>query len=94
MKLYDPNLSAAKNREIMQQNGLELSESTVRNWAKGYVTEDMIAQPSPKTDLDSLLNLGPITISVPKFKGAWWNSWESDPQYADLEEKWRGACRS
>ena len=94
MKLYDPNLSAAKNREIMQQNGLELSESTVRNWAKGYVTDDMIAQPMPKTDVDSLLNLGPITISVPKFKGAWWNSWESDPLYADLEEKWREACRS
>lgn len=94
MLYYDPNLSAAKNREIMQQNGLELSESTVRNWAKGYVTDDMIAQPSPKTDLESLLNLGPITISVPKFKGAWWNSWESDPQYADLEEKWREACRS
>ena len=94
MKLYDPNLSAAKNRDIMQQNGLELSESTVRNWAKGYVTEDMIAQPMPKTDVDSLLNLGPINISVPKFKGAWWNSWESDPQYADLEERWREACRS
>lgn len=94
MMLYDPNLSAAKNRDIMQQNGLELSESTVRNWAKGYVSEDMIAQPSPKTDLDSLLNLGPIEISVPKFKGGWWNVWGDSQQYAEMEAKWREACRS
>ena len=32
---YRPNLSAAKNREIMLRNGLELSEGTIRNWSKG-----------------------------------------------------------
>ena len=31
MLLYDPNLS----REVMLQNGLELSEGTIRNWSKG-----------------------------------------------------------
>lgn len=38
MLLYDPNLSAPKNLEIMRQNGIDISEGTVRNWGKDYKT--------------------------------------------------------
>lgn len=38
MQLYDPSLSAPKNLEIMKQNGIDISEGTVRNWSKDYTT--------------------------------------------------------
>ena len=41
MLLYDPNLSAPKNLEIMRQNGIDISEGTVRNWGKGYIAPNM-----------------------------------------------------
>jgi hypothetical protein len=34
-----------------------------------------------------------LKVTVPSFKGAWWNSRESDPLYAEYEAKWREACR-
>ena len=36
MLYYDPNLSAAKNREKMLQYGLDVSVGTIRNWGKEY----------------------------------------------------------
>jgi hypothetical protein len=41
MLLYNPNLSAPKNLEIMRQNGIDISEGTVRNWGKGYIAPNM-----------------------------------------------------
>ena len=38
MQLYDPSLSAPKNLEIMKQNGIDISEGTVRNRSKDYTT--------------------------------------------------------
>lgn len=93
MLYYDPNLSAAKNREKMLQYGLNLSVGTIRNWGKEYAmpsTPTSSTSPSPES---SILNLGPINFTVPSFKGAWWNSRESDPLYAEYEAKWREACR-
>ena len=94
MLLYNPNLSAAKNREIMLQNGLELSEGTIRNWSKGYITEDMIAAPTWSAGEGPNINLEPITFNVPSYSGAWWNVWGDSQQYAEMEAKWREACRS
>lgn len=93
MLYYDPNQSAAKNREKMLQYGLNLSVGTIRNWGKEYAmpsTPTSSTSPSPES---SILNLGPINFTVPSFKGAWWNSRESDPLYAEYEAKWREACR-
>ena len=93
MLYYDPNLSAAKNREKMLQYGLDVSVGTIRNWGKEYAmpsTPTSSTSPSPES---SILNLGPINFTVPSFKGAWWNSRESDPLYAEYEAKWREACR-
>ena len=93
MLYYDSNLSAAKNREKMLQYGLNLSVGTIRNWGKEYAmpsTPTSATSPSPKS---SILNLGPINFTVPSFKGAWWNSRENDPLYAEYEAKWREACR-
>ena len=94
MLLYNPDLSAAKNREIMLQNGLELSEGTIRNWSKGYITEDMIAAPTTSASEGPAIDFGAIKISVPSFSGAWWNVWGDSQQYAEMEAKWREACRS
>ena len=93
MLLYCPDLSAAKNREFMLQNGLELSEGTIRNWSKGYITEDMIAAPTTSASEGPAIDFEPIKFNVPSFSGAWWNSRESDPLYAECEAKWREACR-
>lgn len=93
MLYYDPNLSAAKNREKMLQYGLNLSVGTIRNWGKEYAmpsTPTSSTSPSPES---SILNLGPINVTVPSFNSSWWNSWESDPLYAENEAKWREACR-
>lgn len=93
MLYYDPNLSAAKNREKMLQYGLDVSVGTIRNWGKEYAmpsTPTSSTSPSPES---SILDLGPINVTVPSFKGAWWNSWENDPLYAEYEAKWREACR-
>ena len=93
MLYYDPNLSAAKNREKMLQYGLDVSVGTIRNWGKEYAmpsTPTSSTSPSPES---SILNLGPINFTVPSFNSSWWNSWESDPLYAEYEAKWREACR-
>lgn len=93
MLYYDPNLSATKNREKMLQYGLDISVGTIRNWGKEYAmpsTPTSSTSPSPES---SILNLGPINVTVPSFNSSWWNSWESDPLYAEYEAKWREACR-
>ena len=93
MLYYDPNLSAAKNREKMLQYGLNLSVGTIRNWGKEYAmpsTPTSSTSPSPES---SILNLGPINFTVPSFNSSWWNSWENDPLYAEYEAKWRESCR-
>lgn len=93
MLYYDPNQSAAKNREKMLQYGLNLSVGTIRNWGKEYAmpsTPTSSTSPSPES---SILNLGPINVTVPSFNSSWWNSWENDPLYAEYEAKWREACR-
>lgn len=93
MLYYDPNLSAAKNREKMLQYGLDVSVGTIRNWGKEYAmpsTPTSSTSPSPES---SILNLGPINVTVPSFNSSWWNSWENDPLYAEYEAKWREACR-
>ena len=93
MTLYDPNLSAAKNREKMLQYGLNLSVGTIRNWGKEYAmpsTPTSSTSPSPES---SILDLGPINVTVPSFYSSWWNSRESEPLYAEYEAKWREACR-
>jgi hypothetical protein len=62
MQLYDLNLSAAKNREIMMQNGIDISENTIRNWSKDYVAPDMLTPIEPQAPInngynwDSILN--------------------------------------
>ena len=93
MLYYDPNLSAAKNREKMLQYGLNLSVGTIRNWGKEYAmpsTPTSSTSPSPES---CILNLGPINVTMPSFNSSWWNSWENDPLYAEYEAKWREACR-
>lgn len=93
MLYYDPNLSAAKNREKMLQYGLNLSVGTIRNWGKEYAMPSIptsSAFPSPES---SILDLGPINVTVPSFNNSCWNSWENDPLYAEYEAKWREACR-
>ena len=47
MRLYDPDLSAARNKEIMAQNGIVVSKGTVLNWSKEYIAPDMLIQPEP-----------------------------------------------
>ena len=93
MLYYDPNLSAAKNREKMLQYGLNLSVGTIRNWGKEYAMPSIPTSSTSPSPESSILNLGPINFTVPSFKGAWWNSRESDPLYAEYEAKWREACR-
>lgn len=41
MLLYNPNLSAPKNLEIMRRNGIDISEGTIRNWGKDYIAPNM-----------------------------------------------------
>ena len=93
MLYYDPNLSAAKNREKMLQYGLNLSVGTIRNWGKEYVIPSIPTSSTPQSPKSGILDLGQINLTVPSFKGSWWNSWESDPLYAEYEAKWREACR-
>lgn len=93
MRLYDPNLSAAKNREKMLQYGLNLSVGTIRNWGKEYAMPSIPTSSTSPSPESSILNLGPINVTVPSFNNSWWNSWESDPLYAEYEAKWREACR-
>ena len=94
MLYYDPNLSAAKNHEKMLQYGLDVSVGTIRNWGKEYAMPSIPTSSTSPSPESSILNLGPINFTVPSFKGAWWNSRESDPLYAEYEAKWREACRS
>ena len=93
MLYYDPNLSAAKNREKMLQYGLNLSVGTIRNWGKEYAMPSIPTSSTSPSPESSILNLGPINVTVPSFNSSWWNSWESDPLYAEYEAKWREACR-
>lgn len=94
MLYYDPNLSAAKNREKMLQYGLNLSVGTIRNWGKEYAMPSTPASSTSPSPESSILNLGPINVTVPSFNSSWWNSWENDPLYAEYEAKWREACRN
>ena len=93
MLYYDPNLSAAKNREKMLQYGLNLSVGTIRNWGKEYAMPSIPTSSTSPSPESSILNLGPINVTVPSFNSSWWNSWENDPLYAEYEAKWREACR-
>ena len=103
MQLYDPNLSAAKNREIMMQNGIEISEGTIRNWSKDYVAPDMLTPPEPQAprnngyNWDTLLNktansypnLERPTFHVPEsLLNFGHENREYDPNYAELERIW------
>ena len=64
MMLYDPNLSALKNKVNMKLNGLDISESTVRNWRKEYIKPDLLTQPEPwpqqQSNNDFNLELTPL----------------------------------
>ena len=93
MLYYDPNLSAAKNREKMLQYGLDVSVGTIRNWGKEYAMPSIPTSSTSTSPESSILNLGPINVTVPSFNSSWWNSWENDPLYAEYEAKWREACR-
>ena len=103
MQLYDPNLSAAKNREIMVQNGIEISENTIRNWSKDYVTPNPITPTEPQAprnngyNWDTLLNktansypnLERPTFHVPEsLLNFGHENREYDPNYAELERIW------
>ena len=93
MLYYDPNLSAAKNREKMLQYGLNLSVGTIRNWGKEYAMPSIPTSPASPSPKSNILDFGQINVTVPSFNNSWWNSWESDPLYAENEAKWREACR-
>ena len=93
MLYYDPNLSEAKNREKMLQYGLDVSVGTIRNWGKEYAMPSIPTSSTSPSPESSILNLGPINVTVPSFNSSWWNSWENDPLYAEYEAKWREACR-
>ena len=62
--LYDPSLSAPKNMEKMKQNGIDISESTVRNWSKDYTSPSLpFNQPeyqAPRCD-----GFNPIKVQIP-----------------------------
>ena len=102
-RLYDPSLSAAKNREIMMQNGIEISESTIRNWSKDYIAPDMLTPPEPQAPMnngynwDSILNKAANsysncerpTVHVPDSPLNFGHeNREYDPNYAELERIW------
>ena len=91
MLYYDPNLSAAKNREKMLKYGLDMTESTIRNWSKEYITEEMTTP--PKTE-GPVFNFDPIHYNVPSYNNSWRQLQESNPYLADWEAKWRKACGS
>lgn len=88
MQLYDPNLSAAKNREIMMQNGIEISEGTIRNWSKNYTTCNEFPQIWPHTNnhndsiwpakaYEPTFNFGQTEQSSFGNYGGQWNDWYS-----------------
>lgn len=88
MLLYDPNLSAARNREIMMQNGIGISEGTVRNWGKNHITGDIIPQTWPHPDSHNnpewptqanelTLNFGQAEQFSFGNYGGQWNDWYS-----------------
>ena len=102
-RLYDPNLSAAKNREIMMQNGIEISENTIRNWSKDYVAPDMLTQTEPQAPMNNGYNWDSIlnktmnsypncerpTFHVPEsLLNFGHENREYDPNYAELERIW------
>lgn len=102
-RFYDPNLSAAKNREIMMQNGIEISENTIRNWSKDYVAPDMLTPTEPQAPMnngynwDSILNktansysnLERPTFHVPEsLLNFGHENREYGPNYAELERIW------
>jgi hypothetical protein len=91
MLYYDPNLSAAKNRENMLKYGLDVTESTIRNWSKEYITEEMITPPKNE---GPAFNFEPIHYNVPSYNNSWRQLQESNPYLADLEARWRKACES
>ena len=66
-----------------------LSVGTIRNWGKEYVIPSIPTSSTSQSLKSSIFDLGPIDVTVPSFKGAWWNSWECDPLYAENEAKWR-----
>ena len=91
MLYYDPNLSAAKNREKMLKYGLDVTESTIRNWSKEYITEEMTTPPKNE---GPAFNFEPIHYNVPSYNNSWRQLQESNPYLADLEARWRKACGS
>ena len=91
MLYYDPNLSAAKNREYMLKYGLDMTESTIRNWSKEYITEEMTTPPKNE---GPAFNFEPIHYNVPSYNNSWRQLQESNPYLADLEARWRNACGS
>ena len=66
LHLYDPKLSASKNREIMKQNGIDISEGTIRNWSKDYVMPSIPSyQPEPRATINDSFNSGQIRVQIP-----------------------------
>ena len=101
MHLYDPSLSAPKNLEIMKQNGIDISEGTVRNWGKDYIEPNMPSDhPEPQAPLlgdgelpkqgsgvlDGLLK--PIDFKE-HLQG-----WKRNSYLAEMDEKWRQCNKS
>ena len=70
-QLYCPSVSLSKNRELLEEAGLNLSKGTIKNWAKRYANkEEEREQPSmPTQPFDN-----PFKVEVPKFSFGWFGS--------------------
>ena len=91
MQLYDPNLSAQKNLEIMKQKGIDISEGTVRNWSKDYVPPSIPSDyPESQTPVFNGFSYEPIKVHVPKSLTQFgWDHSEYDPNnYMSWENRW------
>ena len=89
MRLYDPILSASKNKEIMAQHGIDISEGTVRNWSKDYIAPNMPTPMEPQANMNYGFNWQaprfPVSESLTRF-----GQGERDyyPNYAEGEKIW------
>ena len=102
-RLYNPNLSAPKNKEIMKKNGIDISENTIRNWGKDYIAPDMLTPTEPQEPInngynwDTILNktmnsypnLERPTFHVPEsLLNFGHEKREYDPNYAEMGRIW------
>lgn len=71
-QLYCPNLSLTQNMGLLKEAGLNLSKSTIANWAKKYVNEEGNTE-EPSTPPQAPLN-NPFTLEIPKINWNWHGS--------------------